>query len=102
KVDAVGRTQPGGDRRQFPFWRYFYAPAAPGRFRLMAAAEADVEGDVEIALFVAGRAEGELVVVAGDAPLVADRVIFVRHVVAVHQFRQLGTLHDVDVLAVHV
>ena len=70
----------------------------------MAAAEADVERDEEVAVLVAGRPEGELVVVAGHAPLVANGLVLVDHVVAVvvDQLGQLRPLHDVNVLAVHV
>src|SRR5262249_26942037 len=70
--DAGGRAQAGGEGLEFALRRDLDAPAAPGRLGLVAAAEADVERHEEVALLVAGRAEGELVVIAGHAPPVAD------------------------------
>ena len=42
----------------------------------MAAAEADVECDEEVPLLVAGRTEGEFVVVAGHAPACRRSVVY--------------------------
>src|SRR5213079_1947001 len=81
-----------------------HAPATPRGLRLMPAAEANVERDEEIAVLVAGRAEGELVVISGDAELVANCDVVIGHVVAiaVHELGQLGSLHDENVVALDV
>src|SRR5439155_18918662 len=62
EIDAIGRAQAGGVRNQFAFRGNLDAPAAPRDSRLVVAREADVERNVEVPLFVAGRAEGELVI----------------------------------------
>src|SRR4029079_7507613 len=78
------------------------APAAPGRFRLMAAAESDVEGDKEVPHLIARGAERELVIVPGNAPFVADGGKFIRDTITVRidDFGQLGSLHHEDSVVV--
>ena len=67
----------------------------------MAAAESHIERDEEVAVFISCGTKSELMIIAGDPPLVADGHILIDDIVAipVDQFRQLGSLHDIDILA---
>ena len=99
KGDAVGGPQSVGERfHAAGLGVDLDAPAAPRGLGLVAAAEADVQGNEEVAGLVHGWPEGELVVVAGDAPFVANRGEFVRGAVAIEvgELRDFGPLRDVN------
>src|SRR5262249_6613384 len=81
EADATGRAHAAGGRRDLAFGRDLAGPAA----ELAVAGEraGQAERDPDVAVPVEARAEGVLVVVAVDAPLVADRLEDVGLAVAV-------------------
>ena len=98
-AEAVGGAQAAADRDHLALRRDLQGPAPVGHGRLaQGAAEAHVQGHPGVALAVEARPEGELVVVAGDAPVVADGLVQIRASVAVgvDQARQLGSLDRVE------
>ena len=104
EVDAVGRAQADGPRLQLPVRADLDAPTSPRGFRLVVAGEADIERDEKIAVLVPRRAEREFVIVAADAPGIADGLEFVGLAVAVlvRDPRQFGPLDNIDgVIVLH-
>ena len=80
-IHAVRASQSVGPRNHLALGSDLHAEAAIRHFRLMAEAEADVQRDEHVAVFIARRAVNEFVVVARQAEFIADRRELVGNVV---------------------
>ena len=103
--DAHRRAKAARERMKLAIGRDLHRPASIGRAHARhdaaldsAAAVAQIQREVEIALRVPDQTVGELMVVAVETPVAIDAVVKVRDAIAIliHQFRKFRALHDKD------